>query len=154
MISSGALADFDKANINDKGDNKNALAATDKTMIGSSAAPDEQVWNDEFVAEQAKMFEKKMAELFGGTSGDAPSTEEITLGFKKMAEAAALALQPETENVADPEFTQSISEALRGLNAGQETLQTPFNPEDIARMFGGLDGGEVKIHLENIIRKI
>lgn len=86
-----------------------------------------------------------MAALFGsGEGGEAPSTETITAGFQKMAEAAALALQPDTENMADPQFTSSITEALKGLSEGQENLQSPFNPEDLAGMFGNLDmaGGE------------
>lgn len=86
-----------------------------------------------------------MAALFGsGEGGEAPSSETITAGFQKMAEAAALALQPDTENMADPQFTSSITEALKGLSEGQENLQSPFNPEDLAGMFGNLDmaGGE------------
>lgn len=81
--------------------------------------------------------------MFGNMDvNTAPSQETITAGFQRMAEAAAMALKPETENVADPQFTQSITDALKGLNAGTENLQTPFNPEDITRMFGGLDGND------------
>lgn len=109
----------------------------------------EEIWNEEFVAQQSKLFEEKMAALFGGPNNEAPSAEEITVGFQKMAEAAALALKPETENLADPQFTQSISEALKGLSAGQENLQSPFNPEDITRMFSGLDMNEVILLYNN-----
>lgn len=88
-----------------------------------------------------------MSALFGGPNNEAPSAEEITLGFQKMAEAASLALKPETQNMADPQFTQSITEALRGLSAGQENLQSPLNPDDITRMFGGLDMNDVIVIL-------
>lgn len=63
---------------------------------------------------QAKAFEEKMAALFGaGGGGESPDPEVIQQGFQRMAEAASMALNPETENISDPNFTQSITEALR-----------------------------------------
>lgn len=133
----GALKDFDKP------DEHAATATGSNAKEKSGDVKIDEIWNEEFIAQQSKLFEEKMSALFGGPNNVAPSAEEITLGFQKMAEAASLALQPDTENLADPQFTQSISEALKGLSAGQENLQNPFNPEDIARMFGGLDMNEV-----------
>lgn len=109
--------------------------------------PTEQLWNEEFITSQAKLFEEKMAALFGG--GDPVDADQITLGFQRIAEAAAMAVRAEpaaapTDSV-DPSISQSITDALRGLSEGRENLQTPFNPEDIAGMFGNIDlneGGE------------
>lgn len=110
--------------------------------------PTEQLWNEEFITSQAKMFEEKMAALFGGGSGDV-GPDQITLGFQRIAEAAAMAVRGETTNTSaeavDPTVSQSITDALRGLSEGSENLQTPFSPEDIAGMFGNIDlneGGE------------
>lgn len=110
--------------------------------------PTEQLWNEEFISSQAKMFEEKMAALFGGGSGEVDA-DQITLGFQRIAEAAAMAVRgeatnPTTETI-DPSINQSITDALRGLSEGRENLQTPFSPEDIAGMFGNIDlneGGE------------
>lgn len=133
-----ALADFDKLKTDDVAP-PNELSPNKGTSATIEEIKPEELWNDEFIAEQAKLFEEKMTAIFGGPNGQQPSQEEIQQGFQKIAEAAAMALQPDTENVADPQFTQSISEALRGLNAGQENLQSPFNPDDISRMFSGID---------------
>lgn len=76
------------------------------------------------------MFEERMAKMFEGGAED---------GFQRMAEAAAMALNPDTENVADPQFTQTLTDALKGLSEGAETLQSPFSPDDIAEMFGNVD---------------
>lgn len=110
--------------------------------------PTEQLWNEEFISSQAKMFEEKMAALFGGGSGEVDA-DQITLGFQRIAEAAAMAVRGEQTNptpeTVDPSISQSITDALRGLSEGRENLQTPFSPEDIAGMFGNIDlneGGE------------
>lgn len=115
--------------------------------------PTEQLWNEEFITSQTKLFEEKMSALFGGGSaGDASQpldADQITLGFKRIAEAAALAVRGDSTNAAaaapeavDPSISQSITDALRGLSEGRENLQTPFNPEDIASMFGNIDLNE------------
>ena len=88
------------------------------------------------------MFESKMAELFGG--GDSVTAEQLQLGFQRIAEAAALTVQPEQGSPAqipsiDPQFTQSISEVLKGLSEGQDNLQQPFSADDISGMFGNID---------------
>lgn len=110
--------------------------------------PTEQLWNEDIISSQAKMFEGKMAALFGGGSGEVDA-EQITLGFQRIAEAAAMAVRGEATNTpaetVDPTVSQSITDALRGLSEGSENLQTPFSPEDIAGMFGNIDlneGGE------------
>ncbi|KAL1395120.1 hypothetical protein pipiens_002912 [Culex pipiens pipiens] len=115
--------------------------------------PTEQLWNEEFINSQTKLFEEKMAALFGGGgsgegSGGPVDAEHIALGFQRIAEAAALAVRGDPADVAaapegvDPSISQSITDALRGLSEGRENLQTPFNPEDIAGMFGNIDLNE------------
>lgn len=122
----------------------------DGKASGGSAAqehddpPTEQLWNEEFITSQAKMFEEKMAALFG--QGEPVDADQITLGFQRIAEAAALAVRADpvtlpTDTV-DPSISQSITDALRGLSEGRENLETPFNPEDIAGMFGNIDLNE------------
>lgn len=106
--------------------------------------PMETLWNEEFMTQQAKMFEKQMAEMFG--AGDKEVTpEQITLGFQRIAEAAAMAVDPnssQTTPQVDPAFTQSISDVLKGLSEGQESLQQPFSSDDIAGMFGNINLNE------------
>lgn len=110
--------------------------------------PTEQLWNGDFIGSQAKIFEKKMAALFGSDGRDVDA-EQIALGFQRIAEAAAMAVQGDASNppgeALDPTISQSITDALRGLSEGSENLQSPFSPEDIAGMFGNIDlneGGE------------
>lgn len=104
----------------------------------------ETLWNEEFIASQAKMFEKQMAEMFG--AGDKEVTpEQITLGFQRIAEAAAMAVDPTSPTqppAVDPTFTQSIADVLKGLSEGQENLQQPFSSDDIAGMFGNINLNE------------
>lgn len=103
----------------------------------------ETLWNEAFIAEQAKMFEKQMTEIFGG--GDKEITpEQLQLGFQRIAEAAALAVDPNKPELpqVDPAFTQSISDVLKGLSEGQENLQQPFSSDDIAGMFGNINLNE------------
>ncbi|KXJ83214.1 hypothetical protein RP20_CCG007979 [Aedes albopictus] len=136
-----ALEDFGKH----KEESGKAAGSTDASH---DDPPTEQLWNEEFISSQAKMFEEKMAALFGGGSGEVDA-DQITLGFQRIAEAAALAVRGESTNptteTVDPSISQSITDALRGLSEGRENLQTPFSPEDIAGMFGNIDlneGGE------------
>jgi peroxin-19 len=107
----------------------------------------EQLWNEEFIAQQAKMFESQMAAMFGASSGDTEvSPEQIQLGFQRIAEAAALAADPNktptTMPEIDPAFTQSITDVLKGLSEGQQNLQQPFSSDDIAGMFGNINLNE------------
>uniref|UniRef100_A0A2M4AF94 Peroxin-19 n=1 Tax=Anopheles triannulatus TaxID=58253 RepID=A0A2M4AF94_9DIPT len=113
--------------------------------------PTEQLWNEEFIDEQAKMFEKHMAALFGG--GEKVDSEQIALGFQRLAEAAGMAVRsegapttvaadgPAGEAVGglDPSISQSITEALKSMSEGRDNLQAPFSPEDMANMFGNID---------------
>lgn len=130
---------------------------SDKTTSGSSAVaqehddpPTEQLWNEEFITSQTKLFEEKMSALFGGGSGEPVDSDQIALGFQRIAEAAAMAVRGDSTTTQgaealDPSISQSITDALKGLSEGRENLQTPFNPEDIAGMFGNIDlneGGE------------
>lgn len=103
----------------------------------------ENIWNDEFISQQAKLFENQMASIF--CSGDKEVTQEqIQLGFQRIAEAAALASDPNTTAMPeiDPAFTQSITDVLKGLSEGQQNLQQPFSSDDIAGMFGNINLNE------------
>ncbi|XP_050078228.1 peroxisomal biogenesis factor 19 [Anopheles maculipalpis] len=110
--------------------------------------PTEQLWNEEFVDEQAKRFEQHMAALFGG--GAKVDSDQVMLGFQRIAEAAGMAINDraaaaaEEENAPptstlDPSINQSICDALKAMSEGRDTLQTPFSPEDVANMFGNID---------------
>uniref|UniRef100_T1GYH2 Peroxin-19 n=1 Tax=Megaselia scalaris TaxID=36166 RepID=T1GYH2_MEGSC len=89
-----------------------------------------------------------MNKVFGG-SAEAPaesqplSDEQFALGFQKMAEAAAMALQGQT-NITDEgqKFSASISEALKGLQQGVENIQAPISEDDVANMFSNLNMAE------------
>lgn len=54
-----------------------------------------------------------MAAMFGGSDQGEISQDQFMTGFQRMAEAAGMALNADTENVADPAISQSITEALR-----------------------------------------
>lgn len=104
----------------------------------------ETLWNDEFIQQQAKMFEKQMSEIFGAGDKDV-TPDQISLGFQRIAEAAAMAVDPSSGAQVpqvDPAFTQSISDVLKGLSEGQENLQQPFSSDDIAGMFGNINLNE------------
>lgn len=76
-----------------------------------------------------------MAGLFGGGADQEISQEQFVTGFQRMAgkfystpssdilttvfisEAAGMALNADTDNVADPSISQSITEALRVIDA-------------------------------------
>ncbi|XP_058447295.1 peroxisomal biogenesis factor 19 [Malaya genurostris] len=135
-----ALEDFSK--------HKEGNSNTSSSEAGAQQhedPPTEQLWNDEFISLQGKMFEEKMAALFGGGS-ESVDAEQITLGFQRIAEAAAMAVRSDSSTIpvdsVDPSISQSITDALRGLSEGRENLQTPFSPEDIAGMFGNIDLNE------------
>lgn len=137
---SGALDDFDKIATKDESSSSGVKKADDDV----EDPPMETLWNDEFISQQAKVFEKQMAEMFG--AGDKEVTpEQINLGFQRIAEAAAMAVDPNSSSQTpqvDPAFTQSISDVLKGLSEGQENLQQPFSQDDIAGMFGNINLNE------------
>ncbi|XP_058120678.1 peroxisomal biogenesis factor 19 [Anopheles ziemanni] len=142
-----ALEDFNKP----KDDSKKQTNKSDGA--GSSGEkgeqhddpPTEQLWNEEFLDVQAKMFEQHMAALFGG--GEKVDSEQIALGFQRIAEAAGMAIRSDgaaaeettPASTLDPSISQSISDALKAMSEGRENLQTPFSPEDVANMFGNID---------------
>lgn len=89
-----------------------------------------------------------MNKVFGGQS-ETPaesqplSEEQFALGFQKMAEAAAMALQGQTNITEEGQkFSSSISEALKGLQQGVENIQAPISEDDVANMFSNLNMGE------------
>lgn len=136
----GALEDFDKVATRDEASSAVAKKSNDDDV---EDPPMETLWNDEFIQQQSKMFEKQMSDIFG--AGDKEVTpEQISLGFQRIAEAAAMAVDPSSSQVptVDPAFTQSISDVLKGLSEGQENLQQPFSPDDIAGMFGNINLNE------------
>lgn len=140
-----ALEDFSK----EDGSSKKATTGGAGGDGEHDDPPTEQLWNEEFITSQTKLFEEKMSALFGGGEGSGPvDAEQIALGFQRIAEAAALAVRGDPAETAaapegvDPSISQSITDALRGLSEGRENLQTPFNPEDIAGMFGNIDLNE------------
>ncbi|XP_049536616.1 peroxisomal biogenesis factor 19 [Anopheles darlingi] len=146
-----ALEDFSKH----KDSSTQQASKSDGGAGGSSEQhddpPTEQLWNEEFIDEQAKMFEKQMAALFGG--GERVDSEQIALGFQRLAEAAGMAVRsegapttvgldgPAGEAVGglDPSISQSITDALKSMSEGRDNLQAPFSPEDMANMFGNID---------------
>lgn len=89
-----------------------------------------------------------MNTLFGGS--EAPSADvaalpqdpdQILAGFKKMAEAAAMTLQGEN-SASDEEvakYSDSIAQALKGLQEGTDNLNAAVSEADVAQMFGGLN---------------
>ncbi|KAH8409581.1 hypothetical protein KR222_008784 [Zaprionus bogoriensis] len=145
----------------------NALQDFDKTQSGGSAAAAAKQQEkpaaaevsageagesnedpDAFFIEQAKILADRMNTLFGGPdtpSGDIPplpqNPDQIMAGFKKMAEAAAMTLSGENSANDDEvsKYSDSISQALKGLQEGTENLAAPANENDIASMFGSLN---------------
>ncbi|KAJ2943419.1 hypothetical protein O0L34_g12228 [Tuta absoluta] len=123
----------------------------------------QNMWSEEFIKEAAAQFENNMAAILGSFSGvpeDQITQEQIAQTFSKMAEAAAQVLKPApggdsapeaTPAVADPaaqgkidEVSAAISQTLQNLNTNAESLQTPFNDQDLANMFSNFnmaDGG-------------
>lgn len=74
MFFVGALDDFDKV--------KNDTPAS---STETEDPPMESLWNDEFIASQSKVFEAKMAELFGaaGTGGNMRTNINVFRFFLK-----------------------------------------------------------------------
>uniref|UniRef100_A0A182QQC4 Peroxin-19 n=1 Tax=Anopheles farauti TaxID=69004 RepID=A0A182QQC4_9DIPT len=152
-----ALEDFSKTKANDANKNqtsKSEAAGGEKSDQQHEDPPTEQLWNQEFIDQQATMFEQQMAALFGG--GEKVDSEQIMLGFQRLAEAAGMAVRSEggvggaaasaaadeataAGNTLDPSISQSITDALKAMSEGRENLQTPFSPEDMANMFGNID---------------
>ncbi|KAH8412455.1 hypothetical protein KR009_002321 [Drosophila setifemur] len=139
-----ALQDFAKS-----GDKQE----TDKATSTSSGAAGTEVAEgsedpDAFFIEQAKVLADRMNTLFGGPqtpSGDIPplpqDPDQIMAGFKKMAEAAALTLSGDNSATDEDvtKYSDSISQALKGLQEGSESLTAPASENDIASMFGSLN---------------
>ncbi|XP_052895228.1 peroxisomal biogenesis factor 19 [Anopheles moucheti] len=138
-----ALEDFNKQKDEPKKQTTDSAAGAQSEQ--HEDPPTEQLWNEEFMNQQAKMFEQHMAALFGG--GEKVDSDQIMLGFQRIAEAAGMAVRaegaPEAEaapaNTLDPSISQSISDALKAMSEGRDNLQTPFSPEDVANMFGNID---------------
>lgn len=108
-----------------------------------------------------------MAALFGnaGAVGDeAPTAEQFNLGFQKMAgnsfliwntfhflayfffiEAAQLACQGQglDATAENPQYVDSITQAIKGLKEGSENLTSAIPPDDVANMFAGLQMNDV-----------
>ncbi|EDW80212.1 uncharacterized protein Dwil_GK21085, isoform A [Drosophila willistoni] len=140
-----ALQDFDKGKDGESGSAKQEKAkTTDVNTDGGEEDP------DAFFIEQAKVLADRMNTLFGGPDtpcGDVPplpqDPDQIMAGFKKMAEAAALTLSGENSATDDDvsKYSDSISQALKGLQEGSENLSAPASDNDIASMFGSLNLG-------------
>lgn len=127
-----ALNDFDAANQSN---------STNPNANSSEPNASAEVWNEEFISQQAKVFEERMANVFSGVEG-APSGDQINLTFQKMAEAAAKAVQGLDENAAlptEPQLADSLTEALKSLKEGSGLLQEPIPPEGLSGMFSGLN---------------
>uniref|UniRef100_A0AAG5DSD9 Peroxin-19 n=1 Tax=Anopheles atroparvus TaxID=41427 RepID=A0AAG5DSD9_ANOAO len=142
-----ALEDFNKPKDESKKQTNKSDGAASSGEKGEQHddPPTEQLWNEEFLDVQAKMFEQHMAALFGG--GEKVDSEQIALGFQRIAEAAGMTIRSEGAaadeaapgNTLDPSISQSITDALKAMSEGRENLQTPFSPEDVANMFGNID---------------
>jgi len=128
-----ALEDFDKLNT--------SSASTDvkPKTDGDAAEGGAELWNEEFIMQQAKLFEDRMS---SEPSADLNST------LQKMAVAAAMAIQGVDEGAVPQEtqFTDSLADALKALKEGSGALQEPVAPEGLSGMFAGLqfdeEGGE------------
>ncbi|XP_037918400.1 peroxisomal biogenesis factor 19 [Hermetia illucens] len=142
-----AKPDVDEKELNDLLDN--ALKDFDSAQPGRSApsgssvgggvadADATEMWNDDFFAEQAKLLGERVNAMFGeGASG--PSEEQIQVGFQRMAEAAAMALQG-AESDAGQKYADSIKETLKGLKEGVDELQAPVSENDLANMFSNVN---------------
>lgn len=103
----------------------------------------ETEWSDEFIRQAAEQFESNMANLLRDTGGGPNITsDQVQQTFQQMAAAAAAVVANSGEAQADPDFTASITQALKGLTEGAENLQNPFSEADLMSMFGQQDGGE------------
>lgn len=143
-----ALQDFDKTNSSASTVNANNTLTTNGSAAGSATDAGTAADPDAFFIEQANVLAERMQTLFGGPntpSGELPplpqDPDQILAGFKKMAEAAAMTLQGENpasdEDVA--KYSDSIAQALKGLQEGSENLSAPVSDTDVANMFSGLN---------------
>lgn len=109
-----------------------------------SAAVNNQEWSTEFVQQAALQFEENIGRLLaGGDPGAQVSTEAVQERLKQMADAAQQVLtNPIDISDQSLDFASSISQAIAGLNQGQENLRAPFNEENLLRMFGGGSEGQ------------
>ncbi|KAM8717135.1 hypothetical protein ACLKA7_003928 [Drosophila subpalustris] len=139
-----ALQDFDKTSSGNK--QKETPAATNDAAGEVSNEGNDD--SNAFFDEQAKLLADRMLTLFGGPdtpSGDIPplpqNPEQIMAGFKKMAEAAAMTLSGENSANDDEvsKYSDSISQALKGLQEGTDNLTAPASETDIASMFSSLN---------------
>lgn len=137
-----ALQDFDKTKSGDK--TEKSVAPNDNATEGGEGNEDP----DAFFMEHAKVLADRMNTLFGGPDtpcGDIPplpqNPDQIMAGFKKMAEAAAMTLSGENSANDDEvsKYSDSISQALKGLQEGSENLEAPASETDIASMFSSLN---------------
>ncbi|XP_055920271.1 peroxisomal biogenesis factor 19 [Eupeodes corollae] len=123
-----ALKDFEKS------DSTTKSSKADNTTVDS----DDQ---NAFFMEQARLFSERMSTLVGQPEGgEEQLNEQMLAGFKKIAEATAIAIQGEsTANDEEvKKYSDSISEALKGMNEASGTLQTGLSETDVAKLFSGL----------------
>ncbi|XP_039951064.1 peroxisomal biogenesis factor 19 [Bactrocera neohumeralis] len=143
-----ALQDFDKKSSSASTVDADNSLTTNGSAAGSAADAGTAADPDAFFIEQANVLAERMQTLFGGPntpSGELPpmpqDPDQILAGFKKMAEAAAMTLQGENpatdEDVA--KYSDSIAQALKGLQEGSENLSAPVSENDVANMFSGLN---------------
>ncbi|XP_055838622.1 peroxisomal biogenesis factor 19 [Episyrphus balteatus] len=110
----------------------------------SSKADSTTAENDDqnaFFMEQARLFSERMSTLVGQPeAGEEQLNEQMLAGFKKIAEATAIAIQGESTANDDEvkKYSDSISEALKGMNEASGTLQTGLSETDVAKLFSGL----------------
>ncbi|ERL85753.1 peroxisomal biogenesis factor 19 [Dendroctonus ponderosae] len=103
-----------------------------------------QEWSTEFVQQAALQFEENFARLLtGGGANSEISPDVVQEKMKQMADAAQQVLTNPTE-VSDQsvDFAASISQAIAGLNQGQENLKAQFNEDDLLKMFGAGGPGQ------------
>lgn len=127
-----ALEDFNKpTDTKELVHNTNVETDKDKT--------DDPSWNDEFLLEAQKHFEKNMKDLFGqGEAGANFSAEGFEEQLRKMADEANKVL---TEQSRDPEFSATIAQTLKNLSENTEKMQSELGQEALAAMMGSLGLG-------------
>lgn len=122
----------------------------DKTKDATVPVPtagEDLLPNDEMM-QQAKLLEQHMASLFGTTAedGSMPNAEQFSLGLQKIAEATSMAMSGEGMETVEPQFVDSITQAIQGLREGTDNLNASMPPADLAGMFSGLqmndEGGD------------
>ncbi|CAG9861642.1 unnamed protein product [Phyllotreta striolata] len=123
---------------------KDANAKSDGTVSTSSSQnqPD-QDWSQDFIQQAASQFEDNFASFLANADPNAQVTPEfIQNKLKQMADAAQQVLDnPAQANDTSTDFSNSISEAIKSLNAGTEGLQAPINEEELMKMFSGNSAG-------------